>query len=122
LEFAVHVPLTVSEPASTTSLQVRGSSPANVMSRFELDNDKQDDITFQVPTTSPPQGVPFGQDGLVPPPPCVPAVPIVPALEVPPVPDGRLEVAVHAAEIIPAETARERSANWNFIEGAPSLE
>jgi len=36
-----------------------------------------DDVTFQVPTTSPPQGVPLGQE---PPPP--------PVLVVPPLPDA----------------------------------
>src|SRR5947208_7458842 len=72
--FAVHVPLTLSEPEIEAVLQVRGSRPTSEMSRAPL-NARQDDVTFQVPTTLPPQGDPFGQDG-----PPVPAVPVVPAV------------------------------------------
>jgi len=61
---------------------------------------RHDELTFQVPTTSPPQAVTLGQDDPPPPPP-VPAVP----LELPPVPDGLLEVELHAPEIIPAMSA-----------------
>ena len=76
--FAVHVPLTCSEPEIDATLQVRGSSPTSEVSSAPL-SDTHDDVTFQVPTTLPPHGVPFGHNGApVPavPPPLVPAAPV----------------------------------------------
>jgi hypothetical protein len=78
LEFAVHVPFTWSEPEIDATLQVRGSRPTSEVSSAPL-SDTHDDVTFQVPTTLPPHGVPFGHNGApVPavPPPLVPAAPV----------------------------------------------
>jgi hypothetical protein len=111
LALAVQVPLTLREPESVTFVQAEGSSPALEMSRFVLRKSRHDELTFQVPTTSPPQAVIPGQVGAPPPP--VPAVP----LELPPVPDGLGEVAVHAPEIIPAMSAVVRAAERSFING-----
>jgi hypothetical protein len=57
-EFAVHVPVTLIDPEIDALLQVRGSRPTSEMSRAPLKL-THDDITFQVPTTSPPHAVPF---------------------------------------------------------------
>jgi hypothetical protein len=94
------------------------------MSRFELDIDRQDDITSHVPTTLPPQAVPLGQDGPVPPLPVVPAVPVpaVPVLELPPVPDGLSPPGVQAAEIVATAIAKAMTAVWNFMKTSPSRE
>jgi len=94
--FAVHVPVTVSEPEIDALLQVRGSRPTSEMSRAPLIA-RHDDITFQVPTTLPPHGDPFGQDG--PPVPAVPVVPAVPLPVLPPPPDGVVPVELQAPEI-----------------------
>lgn len=87
LELAVQVPLTLREPVIVALLQLRGSSPPAVMSRFPL-NFRHDGVTVQVPTTSPPQGVTLAvalQDD--PPLPGLPPVPTAPPLlELPPVP------------------------------------
>ena len=74
-----------------------------------------DDVTFQVPTTSPPHVEPAGQDG--PPVPAVPVVPAVPLLELPPVPVGLIPVELQAPEIIANAIAIARAADWTFIEG-----
>jgi len=103
--FAVHVPLTLIEPEIDALLQVRGSRPTSEMSRAPL-KFRQDDVTFQVPTTLPPHGAPFGQDG--PPVPAVPVDPAVPLLE-PPVPDRVPVVGLHAPEIIPIAIAIART-------------
>jgi hypothetical protein len=107
LALAVQVPLTLSEPVSVTFLQADGSSPAAPMSRLLLLKFRHDELTFQVPTTSPPQAVTLGQDDPPPPPP----VPVVPPLELPPAPDGLLDVGLHAAEIIPNAIAIPRTAD-----------
>jgi hypothetical protein len=111
--FAVHVPLTLIEPEIDALLQVRGSRPTSEMSRAPL-KFRQDDVTFQVPTTLPPHGAPFGQDG--PPVPAVPVDPAVPLLELPPVP-VRLPVELQAPEITANPIVRARAADWTFIEG-----
>ena len=67
-------------------------------------NDKHDDFTVHVPTTSPPQGAPAGQDGTAAPP-------------VPPVPG--LVAGVHAPEAIPKATISAETANCTFT-GTPS--
>src|SRR5262245_59283303 len=108
-EFAVHVPLTLSEPAIVTLWQVRGSRPTSEMSSAPL-SETHDDVTFQVPTTSPPQAVPLGQDG-------PPPVPPLPPPELPPVPDGLVpEPELHAPKMIPAASAVARTRNCTFIE------
>jgi len=116
---AVHVPVTDKEPERVTLSQVRGSSPAREMSRSELLNVRQDDVTFQVPTTLPPQAVPFGQD-----PPDPPAVPVLPATPVPagpppPVPDGPEFAELQAPEMLPNATAITRAADCSFIDLSP---
>jgi hypothetical protein len=75
---------------------------------------RHDEVTFQVPTTLPPQADPFGQDG--PPVPAVPVVPAVPLLELPPVPVV-FPVGLQAPEIIANAIAIARAADWTFIEG-----
>jgi hypothetical protein len=109
--FAVHVPLTLIDPEIDVVLQVRGSRPTSEMSRAPL-KFTHDDVTFQVPTTLPPQGDPFGQDG-----PPVPADPVVPPPELPPVPVWLFPVELQAPEIIANAIAIARVADWTFIEG-----
>jgi hypothetical protein len=78
------------------------------MSRFVAFNFKHDDVTFQVPTTLPPQAVTLGQE--VPEPP-VPVVPALPLGELPPMPVGFPNPALHATEIIPKAAAIARAAD-----------
>jgi hypothetical protein len=111
--FAVHVPLTLREPANVTFLQLRGSSPANVMSRLLPPIVRHDELTAQVPTTLPPQAVTAGHDDPPPPPP-VPVIP--PLLEVPPAPDGVPVLEAQAPEKIAAAIAIARAADCTFIE------
>jgi hypothetical protein len=96
LAFAVHVPFTLIEPEIVALVHVRGSRPISETSSAPL-NPRHDDVTFHVPTTSPPHAVPFGQDG--PPVPAVPLVPAVPPPEVPAPPDGLVPVELQAPEI-----------------------
>jgi len=70
---------------------------------------RHEDVTFQVPTTEPPQAVPFGQDG--PPVPAVPVVPAVPLLELPAVPVGLLPVGLQAPDTVANAIAIARAAN-----------
>jgi len=97
---------------------------------------RHDDVTVQVPTTLPPQGVTLSQDALPPPLPELPPVstppellelppvstppellelPPVPTppppLELPPVPDGLSSSELHAPEITPNATAAARTAD-----------
>jgi len=75
---------------------------------------RHDDITVQVPTTSPPQAVTFGQDApACPPLPPVAAVPAAPG--VPAAPDDPLGPGAHAPENIPATTANTRTAERAVI-------
>jgi hypothetical protein len=114
---ALHIPLTLSVPATIGFLQLDGSRPANETSRFPL-NFRHEDVTVQVPTTSPPQAVTSEH---APPPPPDP-------LLVPPAPVGPPEVGVQAPEInpnvpnVPNASAIARRADWTFIERAPSKE
>lgn len=80
--FAVHVPVTCSDPVTGTVLHPR---LASVTSMFPA-RARQDDVTLQVPITEPPQGVTPGQlcAPAVPPEPVV--LPVPPELAVPPVP------------------------------------
>jgi len=112
--FAVHVPLTLIEPEIDAVLQVRGSRPTSEMSRAPL-KFRHDDVTFQVPTTLPPQGDPFGHDG--PPVPAVPVDPVVPAPEVPALPVGVVPVELHAPAIIANARAVVRTAGRTVVEG-----
>jgi hypothetical protein len=104
---AVNVPVTVSEPEIVTLLQVRGSSPARAMSTLLSLSVRQDELTVQVPTTLPPQAVPFGHETPLPPVPLPPApvllppVPVVPpVLELPPVPEPVMPLELQAPVII----------------------
>jgi hypothetical protein len=113
---AVKVPLTLKEPEIDTPVQVRGSRPSHAAATLPF-TVRHDDITVQVPTTLPPQGDTFEQDGPLPP------APVVPPLELPPAPDwlpGLLEA--HAPPIIMSAVATNRTADWTFIEGTPSKE
>src|SRR5262245_24156645 len=112
LAFAVQVPFTWSSPEIDVVLHVRGSRPTSEMSRAPL-SDTHDDVTFQVPTTSPPQAVPAAHDG----PPLVPALPL---LELPPVPVGLPGLDEQASITVPNMTATPRTANRTFIEQSPS--
>jgi len=89
--FAVKVPVTLSDPAAVTGLQLEISSPAAPMSRALALNLRHDDVTFQVPTTLPPHAVTLAQPPVVPP---------VPAPEVPPAPGVPTVPALQATEII----------------------
>jgi hypothetical protein len=109
LELAVQVPLTLRVPATVTFLQLEGSSPAIVMSRFPL-NFKHDGVTVQVPTTSPPHGVTLVASEQAEPPPPAPPLP-----EAPPVPDEVPELP-HAPESIPNAITVAITGDWNFIE------
>src|SRR4051794_11780568 len=57
--FAVHVPLTWSEPV-TGAVGQAAASPTRVRSSVPL-TERHDDVTVHVPTRSPPQAVPSGQ-------------------------------------------------------------
>jgi hypothetical protein len=82
------------------------------MSRFELLNVRHDDITVHVPTTLPPQGVPFEQEA--PPIPAAPVVPDAPLPELPPTPDGELLNELHPAAIVASASADARAADRTF--------
>src|SRR6185436_19144299 len=105
--FAVHVPLTCSEPEIDAVLHVRGSRPTSEVSSAPL-NVTHDDVTFQVPTTLPPQGDPFGQDG--PPVPALPPAPLVPAPLLPAAPERLPPPGVHAPAIATTASAVARTA------------
>jgi hypothetical protein len=101
LASALKLPLTVKEPEIVELVQFRGSRPSHVGSRCPL-TVRHDDFTFQVPTTLPPQEVPFWQEAPDPP------VPVPP--ELPPVPDGLVpELALQAPEIIAVPMAIART-------------
>jgi hypothetical protein len=78
------------------------------MSRLLSLNVTHDELTFQVPTTLPPQAVTLGQDAPPPVPLEVPPVPVElppapvvpPVLELPPVPDEPIELELQAPKII----------------------
>jgi len=79
---------------------------------------RQDELTVQVPTTLPPQAVPFEQEDPPPVPLEAPPVPVVPpVLELPPVPDEPRELELQAPEIIANARVIVRKADWTFIEG-----
>ena len=84
---AVHVPVTASDPAIGANRQpvptnCKSSSPPTL---------KQDSVTVQVPTISPPQGVPFAQEPPAPPTPLLPPAPPIAPERPPPPPDGAPE-------------------------------
>jgi hypothetical protein len=89
-ELAVHVPVTSRDPVTGADEQ---SMPINDTSSSPV-TFRHDDVTFQVPTTLPLQGVTFGQSTgwLLPPLPALPPLPgdppfaFEPPLELPPVP------------------------------------
>src|SRR5450432_3879700 len=123
---AVHVPVTCKDPVTGAVAQ---PAPINIIFRFPLTL-RQDAMTFQVPTTLPPQPVTFEQDAPAPPVPLeLPPVPNAPALELPavptapplpllpPLPDDRPE---HATAIIPSAIAIAKAADWTFIAPTPS--
>jgi hypothetical protein len=99
-DFAVQVPLTLTDPETPTSWQWVGSRPAIEKSMFVPLNFKHGDDTLQVPTTSPPQaltslGQVAGAPVLLP----VPAVPVeLPGLE--------LQAAEKTAETIAKDSRR----------------
>src|ERR1044071_1290415 len=95
-------------PVRVTSLQTEGSRPASEMSRLDELSDKQEDITVHVPTTSPPQGVPAGQE--------------LPAPPVPPPGGGELVAGVHAPETIPKATISAKTAGCTFTHAKSGLE
>jgi len=106
LALAVKVPVTLKDPEIPTLVQVRGSRPSQDGSTLPF-TVRHEDITFQVPTTLPPQAVTSAHDPPVPPP--APVVP--PPLELPPVPDGVLVVGLHAPENTPNAIAIARAAD-----------
>jgi hypothetical protein len=80
---AVHVPVTWRDPVTGAEGH---PAPTNDRSKVPVTL-RHDDITAQVPTTLPPQGVTLEQDPPVAPPPELPAVlPPAPLLEVPAAP------------------------------------
>src|SRR5450432_1202291 len=66
---AVHVPVTCKEPVTGAVAQ---PAPTSIRSRLPLTL-RHDDVTFQVPTTLPPQAVTLEQDAAAPPAPEPPA-------------------------------------------------
>jgi hypothetical protein len=141
--FAVQVPVTLSEPESFTSLQAFGSRPTVETSKTPPTL-KHDELTFQVPTTSPPHAGTLEQEPpappvllVLPPAPTMPPVldtpplPVVPPVllavpplagtppfpGLPPVGVGLLGVELHEAlETKPSAIAIVRPADWTFIE------
>jgi hypothetical protein len=101
---AVHEPLTVSDPVAGAGGQL---SPASVRSCSPV-TFKHDDVTFQVPTTLPPQGATFEHEAAPPP------APVFPVL--PPVPDWGLVVVLQAAQSNPNVVSRARTADWTLVE------
>src|SRR5450631_1634735 len=84
LPTAVQVPLTWRSPVTGADEQ---PAPTSEGSRLPL-TFMHEDVTVQVPTTSPPQAVTFEQAAPAPPVPEIPPVPTAPPLPgVPPVPD-----------------------------------
>lgn len=87
--FAVYVPVVWSEPVAGTVAHPRLASDTSILP----DNVTHEDVTFQVPTTLPPQGDTLGQEveppALPPPVPVLlapPFVEVAPALLAPPLP------------------------------------
>jgi hypothetical protein len=130
-ELAVHVPVTCKEPVTGALAQ---PAPTSVRSRLPL-TWRHDDVTFQVPTTLPPQLVTLEHDAPAPPAPTpfelppvpdtpvlpglVPELPPVPTVSVPPLPvepNTPLELEEHAPEITPTASAIARAADRIFIE------
>ena len=97
---AVQVPVTCKDPVTGAVAQ---PAPIAIMFRFPL-TFRHDAVTFQVPTTLPPQPVTFEQAELPP----VPAVP--------PLPVELLKLGEHALEMVPAASAMARAAARIFIE------
>ena len=105
-ELTVHVPVTWRDPVTGADgqpapalINVMSSSPATF---------RHDDVTFQVPTTSPPQGLTLEQDVPPPLPPPAPPEPDVapdpPMLEVAPEPLGEVLLDDEQASIKTAGT------------------
>src|SRR5947207_2635512 len=80
-DFAVQVPVTWRDPLIDTFWQVAGERPAAVVSRLLLLMSRQEELTFQVPTTLPPQAETFVHAWELPPEPLEP-----PLCELPPEP------------------------------------
>ena len=95
------LPVTFKEPEIVTFLQLDGSSPAAATSSVPP-RARHDELTDQLPTTFPPQELPFVQAPLVPPVEEVPPVPVPfpPPLELPPVPVSCPEVELQPPETI----------------------
>jgi hypothetical protein len=97
------------------------------MSRLLLESRRHDELTVQVPTTSPPQAETLVQDPELPPvlefppdpvdPPLLefPPEPFDPPLLEPPEPDWPPDWA-HPTEMIPRASANARAGDWAFIE------
>jgi hypothetical protein len=99
---AVQAPLTRRSPVTGADVQ---PAPTNEGSRLPLTS-RQEDVTIQVPTRSPPQAVTFEQDAPAPPAPEIPPALTTPPLpDFPPVPDEAPEPELHAIEISPGPTA-----------------
>ena len=79
---AIHVPVTCRDPVTGTVLQPKLANETSM----SPDKARQDDVTFQVPTTLPPQAVPLGQDAPPPVPLELPPVPTPPPVAVSPEP------------------------------------
>src|SRR5262245_46801906 len=93
---AVKLPVTWRVPVTAGAGQFR---PASARSRLPLTR-RHDEVTVQVPATSPPQAETLEQEPLAPPLP--EPLPPVPAPVPPPVPDGAPEPPeLHAPRIIP---------------------
>ena len=107
LALAVNVPVTWRDPVTGAIGQlapatVRSSAPATL---------RQEDVTVQVPTTSPAQGVTLGQDAPpAPPPPPGPVAPAPPAPGDPPVPE------LHPSPNTPSAIANASAAVRIFME------
>ena len=106
---AVNVPVTARDPVTGADGQlapatVRSSAPATF---------RQDDVTVQVPTTLPPQGVTLGQDDPPAPPLPSPSRPSPPAL--PPAPGDPPEPELHPSQNIPSAIANASAAARIFM-------
>ena len=89
-EFAVHVPVAWRDPVTGTVAQPISSNDTSM----SPDNCRHEEVTFQVPTTLPPQGVTLEQAaGWLPPLPGDPPFPLeLPPLAAPPLPELELEL------------------------------
>jgi hypothetical protein len=101
---AVNVPVTCRDPVTGA---VGHPAPNDAKSRLPV-TFRHDDVTVQVPTTMPPQGVTLGQD---------PPAPPLPDFA--PVPDEPPRLELHPPRITPKAIAIARAADWTLVAGPP---